>query len=157
MVASKGFGAVCVCVSSVNQYCGGVIFLCSSAVWVTCTPCSWCVFGECCSSGWWVIQLSDSPQASCSVRSISSLLPRPFVPYSLSALNKHSPTVILVCRLSISTRTLFRITAARATIIYVKPMSNTMDVPERHRRQWGNDLKVYCIFLYYHRGTISNA
>ncbi len=52
MVASTGFGAVCVCVSSVNQYCGGVIFLCSSAVWVTCTPCSWCVFGECCSSGW---------------------------------------------------------------------------------------------------------
>lgn len=42
------------------------------------------------------------------------------------------PTVILVCMLSLSTSTLLRMTASRATTMYVRLMSNTIDVPETH-------------------------
>lgn len=42
------------------------------------------------------------------------------------------PTVILVCMLSLSTSTLLRMTASRATRMYVRLMSNTIDVPETH-------------------------
>lgn len=44
------------------------------------------------------------------------------------------PTVILVCMLSLSTNTLLRMTANRATRMYVRLMSNTMDVPETHTK-----------------------
>lgn len=45
------------------------------------------------------------------------------------------PTVILVCMLSLSTSTLLRMTASRATTMYVRLMSNTIDVPGTHTRQ----------------------
>lgn len=53
------------------------------------------------------------------------------------------PTVILVCRLSISTRTLFSTTATRATRIYVRLMSNTMDVPGKAQKPYSHDLKSH--------------
>lgn len=39
------------------------------------------------------------------------------------------PVVILVCRLSLSTSALFRSTATSATRMYVRLMSNTIEVP----------------------------
>lgn len=39
------------------------------------------------------------------------------------------PVVILVCRLSLSTSALFSSTATRATKMYVRLMSNTIEVP----------------------------
>lgn len=50
----------------------------------------------------------------------------------MSGILPHLPTVILVCMLSLSTSTLLRMTAIRATRMYVRLMSNTMDVPETH-------------------------
>lgn len=44
------------------------------------------------------------------------------------------PTVILVCMLSRSTSTLLRMTANKATKMYVRLMSNTIDVPETQGR-----------------------
>lgn len=52
----------------------------------------------------------------------------------MSGFLPHLPTVILVCMLSLSTSTLLRMTANRATRMYVRLMSNTMDVPETHTR-----------------------
>lgn len=53
---------------------------------------------------------------------------------SVSGFLSDLPTVILVCMLSLSTRTLLRITANRATRMYVRLMSNTIEVPETHTR-----------------------
>lgn len=50
----------------------------------------------------------------------------------MCSLRADVPTVILVCMLSLSTSTLLRMTASRATTMYVRLMSNTIDVPETH-------------------------
>lgn len=44
-----------------------------------------------------------------------------------------SPTQMRVCKLSLSTSALFTITALRATSMYVKLMSNTIEVPDNGR------------------------
>lgn len=54
-------------------------------------------------------------------------------------LRAHVPTVILVCMLSLSTSTLLRMTASRATRMYVRLMSNTMEVPETHGSRESRD------------------
>lgn len=57
-------------------------------------------------------------------------------------LHEHDlPTVILVCRLSISTKTLFSTTATRATRIYVRLMSNTIDVPGKVKKPHSHNVK----------------
>jgi len=43
------------------------------------------------------------------------------------------PTQMRVCKLSLSTSALFTMTALRATSIYVKLMSNTIEVPDNRK------------------------
>lgn len=67
---------------------------------------------------------------------------------SFHKLSSDLPTVILVCMLSLSTNTLLRMTASRATKMYVRLMSNTIDVPETHRREeWPLRRKRRCSSL----------
>lgn len=58
-----------------------------------------------------------------------------------------SPTQMRVCKLSLSTSALFTMTALRATSMYVKLMSNTIEVPDSgtDQRNWQAQLFLFTV------------